>query len=66
MDNIYGIYCSDNRFLFIAFCVSLEDGSVENNGYTYKNLQYGHHERQVDKMTMMRTTTRRAVLSVCD
>ncbi len=25
----------------------LKDGSVENNGYIYKNMQYGYHERQV-------------------
>ncbi len=34
-------------FFSSLFGVPLRDGSVENDGYTYKNLQYGHHERQV-------------------
>lgn len=34
-------------FFSSLFGVPLNDGSVENDGYTYKNLQYGHHERQV-------------------
>ena len=36
-------------FMFFAsfFGVPLSDGEVKNNGYTYINMEYGHHERQV-------------------
>lgn len=34
-------------FFSSLFGLPLEDGSVENDGYTYKNLEYGHHERHV-------------------
>ena len=34
-------------FLSAFFGLPLSDGSVYDNGYTYINMEYGHHERQV-------------------
>lgn len=34
-------------FFSSLFGMPLSDGDVENDGYIYKNMQYGHHERQV-------------------
>ena len=34
-------------FFASFFGIPLSDGEVKNNGYTYINMEYGHHERQV-------------------
>lgn len=34
-------------FLSSVFGVPLKDGVAENDGYIYKNMEYGHHQRQV-------------------